>query len=171
MIRVWMMGGLLGACTTPEAEVMPLEGPGFDDATGAFIAEGDEFVVALSHLQVKNRPRPGGTFGDHADRIGNGLFDDEPPGWLGVSFRNVGRLNWWTLSVWTDETSMLQWVVSEPHASAMRDFSTVTVGGEFKRIVVGPDELPMDWSRALDELLRDPDRTSGETRWFQDGTL
>lgn len=162
---------LLLACTLPEPEETPLEGPGFDETTGALIAEGDTFVVALSHLQVRNLPGPGGRFGDHAETIGNGLFEDEPAGWLGAAFRNVGKLNWWTMTVWTDEAAMLEWVVSEPHSAAMRDFSEITVGGEFKRLDATPEELPLAWPDALQLLLDDPDKVAGESRWYRDGEL
>ncbi|MEO0606307.1 MAG: hypothetical protein AAF211_33065 [Myxococcota bacterium] len=165
------LAATLFACTTPDPEETPLEGPGFDERSGAFVGEGQTFVVALSHLQVKNRPAPGGRFGDHAEAIGNGLFEDEPEGWLGAAFRNVGQLNWWTMSVWTDEAAMLQWVVDEPHSTAMRDFSEITVGGEFKRLEVTADELPMTWERAMWELFEEPDKVAGETRWFRDGDL
>lgn len=157
------------ACTTPEPEETPLEGPGFDEATGEFIGEGETFVVALSHLQVKNRPSPGGRFGDHAEACGNDLFDSEPPGWLGAAFRNVGRLDWWTMTVWADERSMLEWVVSEPHSAAMRDFSQVAAGGEFKNFEVTAEELPMSWDRAMWELFEAPDTVAGSTNWFADG--
>lgn len=163
-IGMWMM---VAGCT-PELVEGPLEGPGFDPETGAPNLEGD-LVLALTHLQVKNLPGPGKKFGDHANEVGTYLFTEEPPGWLGAAFRNVGKLNWWTMTVWTDEVSELQFVVSEPHGSAMVDFPDIVVGGESRSVVVPASELPIDWDAALDLLLADQDFEFGDSDWFGSG--
>ncbi|MEM6928428.1 MAG: hypothetical protein AAF602_15950 [Myxococcota bacterium] len=159
-----VLGGL--ACAPPVPEESPLEGPGFDPVTGALTAEGESFVVALTHLQVRNLPGPGRRFGDHAQTIGNYLFEEEPAGWLGAAFRNVGRLDWWTITVWDSEQAMLEFVVSPPHAYAMAEFSDITVGGESRSIEIGPEALPIPWSDALGQLLSEPDFVHGDSDWY-----
>lgn len=161
---------VVGGCA-PEVVEGPLEGPGFDAETGALALEGESFLVALTHLQVKNAPKPGKTFGDHANAVGEHLFTTEPEGWVGAAFRNVGRLNWWTMTVWTTEEAELAFVVSEPHASAMLDFPQIVVGGESVSLWVPADELPMAWDTALDTLLAEHDFLYGDTDWYREGEL
>lgn len=164
-MRMWMW--VVAGCS-PEVVEGAFEGPGIDPETGAMNVEGD-LLLALTHLQVKNAPGPGKTFGDHANAVGTYLFTEEPPGWLGAGFRNVGKLNWWTMTVWTDEDAELDFVVSEPHASAMLDFADIVVGGESRSVVLPASELPMDWDGALDLLLEDQDFLFGDSEWFRKG--
>lgn len=166
MLRFGVVVSSLVACATPEPEESALEGPGFDEETGALVAEGESFVVAVTHLQVRNLPGPGRRFGDHADAVGNYLFEEEPEGWLGAAFRNVGRLNWWTITVWESEHDMLRFVISSPHAEAMSDFGDITVGGESRSFEALPNELPITWDDALDRLLEEPDFVAGSSDWY-----
>ena len=163
-MRWLLMVGCMVACTKEVVEE-PLSGPGFDEATGAFISEGDQFWVGLTHMQVKNAPGPGGRFGDHASAVGNHLYETEPEGWLGAAFRNRGQLNWWTMTVWASEEDLTAFVISEPHVSAMVAFDDVAKGGQTRVLVVEPSELPMSWDRAMELLLADPGYVSGETKW------
>ena len=169
MLRFTVLALTLVGCAAPVPEESPLEGPGFDPETGALIAEGDDFVVVLTHLQVRNRPRPGRRFGELANAIGNDLFETEPDGWLGAAFRNVGRLNWWTITVWESEEQMIDWVVSEPHVDAMSEFSQLTVGGETRKLDATPEMLPLAWPDALDQLISEPDVVRGDSDWFAEG--
>lgn len=166
MMRWTMVLAMVG-CATPEPEESPLAGPGFDEVTGVATFEQDTVYVGLTHLQVRNAPGPGSTFGAHADAVGNHLFVDQPEGWLGAAFRNVGRLNWWTITVWEDEVAMLEFVISEPHASAMADFGDIVVGGESRSLEMPASEIPLSWDRALEMLLDQPDFVAGETAWAQ----
>jgi hypothetical protein len=154
---------LLVGCA-PKTNEGPLEGPGVDEQ-GRITVEADELLVALTHLQVKNAPGPGKTFGGHANAVGTHLFETEPEGWVGVAFKNVGRLDWWTMTVWESEDAMLAFVVSNPHAAAMRDFEDIVVGGETRSLWMSAEELPLDWTTANELLLEEPDFTHGTTDW------
>lgn len=169
MWRWVFISGLAIGCATPEPEETPLEGPGFDEVTGALMAPGEAFTVVVTHLQVRNLPGPGGRFGELADEVGTDLFETEPPGFVGAAFRNVGRLNWWTMTVWDTEYDMLSWAVQEPHATAMAEFRDITTGGENTKLLMTPDELPLAWDDALELLLTEPRVIRGETRWFTNG--
>lgn len=157
----------LGACVPPEPVEERLVGPGFDPETGSFIAEGDQFLVSIKHMQVRNLPGPGGRFGDHMGLVTDAT-DSAPEGLLGSALRNVGRLNWWTLTVWRSEKDLLDFVMSPPHADALRDFQDVTVGGEFRSFEVAADALPLAWEDALERLLEAPDTVSGTSDWYAD---
>ena len=144
----------LWACAPVETVTTPFEGPGFDEEAGLPLLVQDNYILALTELHVINAPGPGSLFGDHAGRIGTYLYSGENdiPGFVGGSFRNVGQLEWWTLTVWTDEESMMEFVLSEPHVTAMADLSAVSKAARSTHVSVTPDQLPVPWDYALDQL-------------------
>lgn len=154
---------VVGCDRTPEED--PLAGPGFDEQTGEILGAQQSYVVGITHLQVKNASKPGGRFGDHASAIGNHLFEEEPDGWVGAGFRNVGNLQWWTLTVWENEEALTDFVVSEPHLSAMVDLTDISVGAVSRSMTLQAKELPLSWGRALELLLEQQDYTFGDARW------
>lgn len=163
--RAAVLAVTLVGCT-PEVVEGPLEGPGLEEETGELIVEGEQFLVALTHLQVKNAPGPGGRFGDHANAIGTWLFENEPEGWVGAAFRNRGQLNWWTMTVWESEEAMHEFVLSDLHAAAMADLSSVSVGAESMHKWMDREELPLAWSTALEILREEPGFVYGDSKWF-----
>ncbi len=153
----YIVGSLvLVACATPEPVETPFEGPGLDVETGALDAQDAPFVVGLTELHVRNAPGPGKRFGDHADAIGTYLFKEEPPGFVGGSFRNVGKLEWWTLTVWTDEAAMTEFVLSTPHVEAMTEISELAKRARSTHREFPAGEAPPTWDWALDELGTEP---------------
>ncbi|MEZ4322220.1 MAG: hypothetical protein R3F61_32405 [Myxococcota bacterium] len=150
----------------PSIEEGAFEGPGFDSETGELTVGGDELLVALTHLQVKNAPGPGGRFGDHAQGIGEWLYTEEPEGWVGAAFRNEGRLNWWTMTVWESEEAMLAFVTSDIHGAAMADLTDISVGAESRSDWMPREDLPLAWTDALDHLREAPGFQYGESTWF-----
>lgn len=147
---------LLLACTTPEPVETPFEGPGLDTESGQLVAQEEPFVVGLTELHVKNAPAPGEKFGDHAQAIGEYLFKEQPPGFVGGSFRNVGQLEWWTMTVWTDEDAMMEFVLSEPHVNAMADLSVVSKAARSTHVSVPAGGEAPTWDWALDTLEAEP---------------
>ena len=145
---------LLVACAEPDPEETPFEGPGWDTEAGAPLLEQDSYILAITELHVINAPGPGRIFGEHADAIGTYLYTpaNEVAGFVGGRFRNVGQLKWWTLTVWTDEASMMAFILDEPHVSAMADLSTVSSDARSTNLVIPAEDLPVDWAYALDEL-------------------
>jgi hypothetical protein len=152
---------LAAAACTPEPEIRPFAGPGWDDATG-LVAPQAEYLVGLTHLRVRNLPGPGKRFGEHAEAITDWLYDEEPEGWVGASFRNVGRLEWWTMTVWESEEAQLTFIVGDVHGAAMADLSTMAKGAESRSLWMTADEIPPSWDEALDLLADGTDYTFGE---------
>ena len=164
MTKSWWLVPVLVACT-PKVEEGPLEGPGVEG--DRIVVEAEELLVGLTHLQVRNAPGPGKRFGDLADAIGTHLFENEPAGWVGAAFRNEGKLNWWTMTVWESEEALMDFVVSPVHAEAMGAFDDVSVGGETRSLWLPTEELPMSWDRALRLLKEDPDTVYGDSDWYE----
>ncbi|MCA9568988.1 MAG: hypothetical protein KC656_14160 [Myxococcales bacterium] len=142
---------LVGCSKSPE--IQPFQGP---DGVEGLETGVDEVLWVVTHLRVRNAPGPGGRFGELANTIGNDLFENPREGWLGASFRNIGRLDWWTLTAWESEEAMNAWVVSPDHATAMAEFTEIAVSGENKWIRRPASEGVMDWDTAL-LALEQPD--------------
>ncbi len=145
---------LLFACATPDPVETPFEGPGYDEGAGELLVVQDSFLLAVTELHVKNAPGPGGAFGDHAQAIGTYLYSgqNEIPGFVGGSFRSIGQLDQWTLTVWTDEASMMDFVLSEPHVAAMADLSAVSTAARSTHLTIAAADVPVEWDVALDAL-------------------
>lgn len=131
----------------------PFEGPGYDPESGPLVVQ-DSYVLGLTELHVKNAPGPGGKFGDHAQAVGEYLYtpDNNVEGFVGGSFRNIGQLKWWTLTVWTSEEAMLDFVLSEPHLSAMADLEAVSSAARSTNVVITAADVPVSWEFALATL-------------------
>ena len=152
---------LIAGCAEKEPEVQPFSGPGYDAELGLLEPQ-EEYLVGLTHLRVTNLPGPGKRFGEHAGAVADWLYENEPEGWVGASFRNVGKLDWWTLTVWESEEAQLAFVVSDVHAAAMGDLDTVARGAESRSLWVPADQVPPDWDTALEWLAETQDYTFGE---------
>lgn len=156
MVRLLTLSTLcsLGACADPAPETTPFEGPGFDATTGLIEPVDGPLIVALTQLDVHNAPGPGKRFGAYAQSIGDYLYGSDPaiPGFVGGSFRNVGKLHWWTMTVWRDEASMMDFVLSEPHVLAMGEISELAARARSTHTEISTDDLPYEWDVALDVL-------------------
>lgn len=143
---------LLAACT-PEAEVLPFQGPA---GTTTLETTQTEVLVGMTHLRVRNLPGPGKRFGEHANAVAGWLYDNEPEGWLGASFRNVGQLDWWTMTVWESEEAMLAFVLSDVHLAAMADLENVSASAESRHEWMPAEAGPPSWDHVIEQLQVDP---------------
>lgn len=135
---------LVGGCQIGR----PFRGPGFDPREGVTAATaGPTVVVAVTHaVSAPGRRR------DFSRRTASvmGAIESQP-GLIGWSVRKqIFGNEAWTLSVWTDESSLAAFVRSPAHLDAMRadtlaDFTTV-------RIDVPREAIPIGWPRALEIL-------------------
>ena len=151
----WMFVMLCVACA-PEPEISPIAGPGFEGDALAEAREGT-YVVGLTELHVKNAAGPGKRFGDLTGAVVDELFPEDGgfgdiEGWLGASFRNVGQLHWWTMTVWESREDMSAFMVRDAHLQAMLNIRDVAAAATSLHIEVTADELPLDWDEALDLL-------------------
>ena len=139
---------VLAGCSL-EPEESPLSGPGFEEDTGAFLGEEGDYVIALTYLKVRNAPGPGDRFGELATDAATNLFETEPEGWLGAGFRNIGRLQQFTMTAWESEEAMLEWVVSPVHVQAMTEIGDVSSEAKSTVLDVTEAELPFSWEEAV----------------------
>jgi heme-degrading monooxygenase HmoA len=89
------------------------------------------------------------------DRQTSRVIDSMPsqPGLMGFSAR---RELWgnqgWTMSVWASQEARAQFVRSAVHQEAMAKSKSAVVTVELKRLTLPRDELPKNWTQALQKL-------------------
>jgi len=113
-----------------------------------------EFVGLVSYLPLKGW-RGFIRFQRYVRRIRRQLETAE--GLVGYSLlaRFLER-RFWTFSAWDDETSLMVFVLSEPHRTAMKELQPVMGPTKFVRWRVRGSEVPLSW----DEGLRRVESTS-----------
>ena len=145
---------LLGACAAGSS----LEGPGYNSDDGVLTdAEGPYLVVATHTRIAKGEVK---RFGEHVDAIK--LQQDDTPGFMARALRAElpGRERW-TVTVWEDEESVMDFAFSGAHLDAMLD-ETSTIDGVYTAgWWVEAEELPVRWGEVLDEL----DAVAPEEPW------
>ena len=140
---------LLSACSL----AAPLDGPQLDDRGAAVSTEGPVLAV-VTHARIASGA--GKRFDEHVQAISDQL--EQQPGFIGSSLRaKLGTRERWTLTVWEDEVSMMEFVVSGAHLAALSETGEVIDGVRPAHWELDANELPIDWSTALDHLEGVPD--------------
>ncbi|HEU4408817.1 MAG TPA: hypothetical protein VFS43_26385, partial [Polyangiaceae bacterium] len=76
------------------------------------------------------------------------------PGFVGYELAYSTKCNYGrTITVWQDEASMMSFVTSGAHATAMTEVRTVGVDGRTIDWDIAPDELPVTWATARAQLV------------------
>ncbi len=57
-------------------------------------------------------------------------------------------LRFWTLSVWEDEKSLMEFVIKRPHGEIMADLAPHMGETKFVRWMIKGEALPLDWNEA-----------------------
>jgi hypothetical protein len=72
------------------------------------------------------------------------------PGIIGYSLRaKPFSRNFWTLSAWTDEKSLMDFVVKIPHGNAMKAMIPHMGSTNFTKWKVPGSALPLNWEEAM----------------------
>ena len=142
---------IMSACTMS----LPFDGPGVTDGE-LTTDDAGPFVVAATYARPK--PHQSDAFQDHVGAIQE-LLDtlDAESGLVGYSLRGeiLGRDNW-TLTVWTSEEAMMDFVLSDVHLAAMAEADLIVEDASFTHWEE-PDAvaIPPEWDeveRRLDEV-------------------
>jgi hypothetical protein len=106
-----------------------------------------EYTALLSYLPLnKYRAIPG--FIGSLFQIQKQL--QATPGVVGYSLRaKLLSRNFWTLSVWTDEKSLMDFVMKIPHAQAMKAMLPHMGPTKFTKWKVLGSTLPLNWEEAM----------------------
>ncbi|MEM7023415.1 MAG: hypothetical protein AAF637_12605 [Pseudomonadota bacterium] len=134
-------------------------GPGYDAERGVTMGDKDQVVVALTKAVLREDGVGRSDFWTNVFVVSDSLAGR--PGFVGSSLRTeVFGKNAWTMTVWTDEASLDDFVYGEVHQTAIREGFGALQAVRFARLAVGRDAIPISWSRAL-EILENEGRSYG----------
>ena len=128
----------------------PFSGPGFDPSRGVTAeGAGDTVVVAVTHTTVSWRWAARRTFSHQLWEVVESM--PEQRGLVGYSVRRklFGK-DAWTLSVWTSEEALSDFLKSAPHRAAVRDGGPTLTSLRYARAEVPVEQIPVGWPWALD---------------------
>jgi hypothetical protein len=107
---------------------------------------GREYVALLSYLPL-NKWRAMPKFMRYVYQIWRQLADSE--GLIGYSLdANVPSREFWTLSVWEDEESLMRFVGTNPHGRVMTDLIPHMGQTKFIQWRVSGSDIPLNWEEA-----------------------
>lgn len=130
------------------------EGQGYSSEEGLIgISPDDTLIVTATYLPVSQSGSS--LFHAHDDAIEAHLAQMES-GLVGFAVGlKLFAGEYRTLTVWTDEDAMYDFVMSEPHVSAMTDLSKVKKengAATFATWEIKASELPLDWDDVVEHL-------------------
>jgi hypothetical protein len=111
-----------------------------------------EYVALLSYLPL-NKFRAIPSFLNFLIQIQKQLR--ATPGIIGYSLRaKLLSRNFWTLSAWTDEKTLMEFVVKIPHGQAMKAMLPNMGSTNFTKWSVSGSALPLRWADAMEHSKR-----------------
>jgi hypothetical protein len=115
--------------------------------------ENHEYIALLSYLPLKSyRAIP--RFIQFSMQIQMQLR--ETPGVIGYSLRaRLLSRNFWTLSVWEDQKSLMDFVAKIPHGEAMKAMVSSMGPSKFTQWKVNASALPLRWEDAIKRSLQE----------------
>lgn len=131
-----LVGIGLGGCTIST----PFSGPGVNEP------ETKTVVVALTHAVLNPKKRD--AFDEHTELVVDALPSFK--GFVGYSVRKeLFGHEAWTMTVWTDEESLADFVDSDVHTRAIEAGMPATVSARFHRFEMKATAVPVNWDEAL----------------------
>ncbi len=143
----------LYACQDPGLfEARALAGPGLDPDAGLVEPQAEYIVSTTQILPIPDQQQ---RFLDLVADVGTQL--DGQPGFVAYGLAIEPTCGFArTLSIWRDEASMLAFVGSGAHATAMAATAEVGVTGRVTSFTVTAAELPISWDTAIERIAGVP---------------
>ncbi len=129
----------------------PLKGPGIASGTSKMTNSAGTVFVSLTKAVLVNDPKLRAIFWSYVGKVEASL--PEHPGFVGYSKRT--RLfgnEAWTMTIWTDEKSLNDFVEGDVHQTAIRESIHALASATFARVELNREEIPLSWERALQFL-------------------
>ena len=124
------------------------QGPGYDRRKGVTLPGEDRLLVGLTKAVLRDDGALRSTFWDYVFKVADSL--PEQPGFVGYSLRReIFGKQAWTMTVWSDEASLIAFVESDLHQAAIRDALGALACVRFARLEIARAEVPISWERAL----------------------
>ncbi|MEL6963929.1 MAG: antibiotic biosynthesis monooxygenase [Pseudomonadota bacterium] len=126
----------------------PFSGPGYSSRAGVAFQENAPVVIAISKAVMRQDGVKRSEFWHHVSTVRDSL--DDQPGFIGHSIRReLFGTAAWTMTVWTDEASLDNFVASDVHQTAIREAFDALETTRFVRFVAIAGDIPIAWDRAL----------------------
>jgi len=139
----------LGGCVF----ATPFEGPGFSKGAGPAADLEGPLVASVTYAVISDEGENRRTFFDYVEKVEDILVTQ--PSLVGYSRRADFLGNEaWTLTVWRDRESLLAFVNGTEHRRAVKEAWDTFDDARFARLEVQPEDLPLQWERALAALER-----------------
>ena len=112
--------------------------------------------VGLTHAVLIDDTELRSDFWEYSARVINSL--ESQPGYIGHSLRRTlfGK-EVWTMTVWSSEEDLDNFVESDVHTEAVREGISAIEEGAFARIEIPRSEVPLSWEKA-EKLLNESNR-------------
>ena len=143
-----MILGLLGwlaGCTF----ATPFRGPGYDSGRGITLplTEQDTVVVGLTHATLGDDGAKNAAFTGNIRKIVATM--DRHEGLIGYSVRRQLFGNeFWTMTVWKDEASLIAFIRGREHDQAVLEGSPALADNVFARVILPREAIPLSWDQA-----------------------
>ncbi|MCU0683985.1 MAG: antibiotic biosynthesis monooxygenase [Polyangiaceae bacterium] len=142
------------ACADDDlASAGPFRGPGYDESRGGLLGERrPSYLAATTVFAYSTEPAAQRRFRELIDEVLAQTLGQ--PGFLGHELAFSEKCKYGrTITLWEDEASMMNFVTSGAHATAMTEVRVVGVDGRTIDWDVTPDELPISWATARARLV------------------
>lgn len=114
----------------------------------------ERVLISVTHAELKKDRHARKQFWDGVWRVDSTMA--KQPGYVGsILKRSLLGNEVWTMSVWTDESSLNTFVTDPAHYQAMSDNRQVLASMRTARFYVSSDSLPVSWEQAESELKRE----------------
>ncbi|WAS91274.1 antibiotic biosynthesis monooxygenase family protein [Nannocystis punicea] len=135
------------ACVEDDLDPMPFAGPGYDaDKGGLQEPLQDKYVASTTFLVL--RPETAQDFGATVQAMIPVLTSN--PGLVGFSTATSAKCGTArTLTVWRDQTAMMNFVASDEHVAGMTRAQEFSTTGTVTSWEVTRAELPLGWDTAI----------------------
>jgi heme-degrading monooxygenase HmoA len=144
-----LLSGMLLPCLTSCKIATPFRGSGYDSQAAQSIDQ--EVIVALTHVVLGADSALNQRFWDFVFAIEKELPTTK--GALGHSVRKkIFSDEGWTMSVWSDEESLLEFVNSGLHKRAVEEAGRAIKSVRYARVRLSKSQTPISWEIA-EELL------------------
>ena len=132
--------------------------PYYDDGR---YPEAEMVAVALTHAILHDDPELLSQFRSYAGNVLASL--EGQPGFIGYKTRRrVSGMEVWTMTVWTSDEALNEFVQSDFHQAAIRNGLAAVKYGEFARTTIPRSEAPLSWRKANKLLQASPRKIYNE---------
>lgn len=113
-------------------------------------------ILALTEVEITGTSSDKSSFWERVTSVRKSL--DEMPGYLGGAIRKeILGPRAWTLTVWTSEEALEQFVASREHERAMREGAPAVKTSKFYRGKYAWKEMPIGWD-VVEKLIDEEGR-------------